>query len=339
MKVLKNTLTVVLILLAVFVTYESFFVDNTPLNYFSSKSASSTVYVENGVSGMVTITDPSLHKTVGFNISFYPLETGSGVIVSKNGYIITAFHVIGDPESNTINVLKTMNDNDIKLYVEQAAVSTYLSNYNPQLGAELSNNDMVSQSNLSTNTRTTTDLLIQNNLISAKSYRQVIRVKFPASTGSKPLNAQLVDVGNSGSDNDVALLKVDPTEGRNLPALKISSQDPKNGENIRIYGYPADSNITQSQLSVAPSTTTGNLISEVRNSHDIIYYKTNASTFPGYSGGPVLNSENEVIGILIYGIQSKGSFLQQIKSRYGLFLSSDYIIQICRKNKVPIDIV
>lgn len=338
MKLLKNTLTLVLIILAAFVTYEAFFIDNTPLNYFSSKSASSTVYIENGVSGVVTITDPSLHKTVGFNISFYPLETGSGVIVSKNGYIITAFHVIGDPESNTINILKTMSDEDIKLYVEQAAVSTYLSNYNPQLGAELSNNRMVSQSNLSTNTRTTTDLLIQNNLISAKSYRQVIKVKFPASAGSMPLNAQLVDVGNSGSDNDVALLKVDPSS-RNLPTLKISSHDPKNGENIRIYGYPADSNITQSQLSVDPSTTTGSLVSEVRNSHDIIYYKTNASTFPGYSGGPVLNSKNEVIGILIYGVQSKGSFLQQIKSKYGLFLSSDYIIRICRENKVPIDTV
>ncbi|MGB9980157.1 S1 family peptidase [Methanobacterium sp.] len=337
MKLLKNTLTLVLILLAAFVTYEAFFVEDTPLNYFSSKSASSTVYVENGVSGVVTITDPTLHKTVAFNISFYPLETGSGVIVSKNGYIITAFHVIGDPQSNTINVLKTMSNDDIKLYVEQAAVSTYLSNYNPQLGAELSSNQ-VSQSNLSANTRMTTDLLIQNNLISVKSYKQVIRVKFPSSTGSKPLNAHLVDVGNSGTDNDVALLKVNPA-GKNLPVLKISSHDPKNGENIRIYGYPASSNVTQSQLSVTPSTTTGSLISEVRNSHSIIYYKTNASTFPGYSGGPVLNSENEVIGILIYGIQTKGSFIQQIKSKYGLFLSSDYIIQICKKNNVPIDIV
>ncbi|MEL7671958.1 serine protease [Methanobacterium sp.] len=337
MKLLKKTLTLILILLAVFVTYESFFIDNTPLNYFSSKSASSTVYVENGVSGIVAITDPSIHKTVWFNISFYPLETGSGVIVSKNGYIITAFHVIGDPESNTINVLKTMSDDDIKTYVEQAAVSTYLSNYNPQLGAELSGNNMVSQSNLSSNTRATTDLLIQNNLISVKYYKQVIKVKFPSSTGIKPLNAQLVDVGNSGSDNDVALLKVNPA-GRNLPALKISSHDPKNGENIRIYGYPADSNVTQSQLSVNPSTTTGSLVSEVRNSHDILYYKTNASTFPGYSGGPVLNSKNELIGILIYGVQSKGSFLREIKSRYGLFLSSNYIIQICMKNEVPIDI-
>ena len=337
MKLLKNTLTLVLILLAAFVTYETFFIDNAPLNYFSSKSAGSTVYVENGVSGMVTITDPSLHKTVGFNISFYPLETGSGVIVSKNGYIITAFHVIGDPESNNLNVLKTMSDEDIKRYVEQAAVSTYLSSYNPHLGDELSGSDMVSQSNLSANTRATTDLLIQNNLISVKYYKQVIKVKFPSSTGIKPLNAQLVDVGNSGSDNDVALLKVNPA-GRNLPTLKISSHDPKSGENIRIYGYPADSNATQSKLSVTPSTTAGSLVSEARNSHDVLYYKTNASTFPGYSGGPVLNSKNEVIGILIYGVQSKGSFLRQIKSRYGLFLSSDYIIQICRKNEVPIDI-
>ena len=339
MKLLKNTLTLMLILLAAFVTYEAIFVDNNPLNYFSPQSASSTVYVENGVSGVVTITDPSLHKTVGFNISYYPLETGSGVIVSKNGYIITAFHVIGDPQANTMNMLKKMSDKDIKLYVEQAAVSTYLSNYNPQLGTELPNsNGMVSQSNLSANTRMTTDLLIQNNLISVSSYKQVIRVKFPASSGSSPLNAHLVDVGNSGNDNDIALLKVDPA-GRNLPVLKISSQNPKTGENIRIYGYPASSNMTQAQLSVTPSTTTGSLISEIHNSHNTIYYKTNASTFPGYSGGPVLNSKNEVIGILIYGVQSKGSFIRQVESRYGLFLSSDYIIQICKKNKVPIDIV
>ncbi len=339
MKLLKNILTLILIFLAAFVTYETFFVDDNPLNYFSPQSASSTVYVENGVSGAVTITDPSLNKTVEFNISFYPLETGSGVIVSKEGHIITAFHVVGDPQYNTINVLKKMDDNSIKLYVEQAAVSTYLSNYNPNLGAELPNsNDMISQSNLSVNTRMTTDLLVQNNLISVSSYNQVIRVKFPASSGSSPLNAQIVDVGNSGSDNDVALLKVD-SAGKNLPALKISSHDPKKGENIRIYGYPASSNVTQAQLSVTPSTTTGSLISEVPNSHNIIYYKTNASTFPGYSGGPVLNSKNEVIGILIYGVQSKGSFIRQIESRYGLFLSSDYIVQICKKNKVPIDIV
>lgn len=326
-------------MLIAFVAYETFFVDNNPINYFSSQSASSTVYVENGVSGSVTITDPYLHRTVKFNINYYPLETGSGVIVSKNGYIITAFHVIGDPQANNMNILRKMNDNNIKMYVEQAAVSAYLSNYNPQLGAELLNNNAVAnQYNLSANTHVTTEALIQDNLINANSYRQVIKVRFTKSVGSSPLDAQLIDVGNSGRDADIALLKVDPA-GKNLPVLKISSQDPDIGENIRIYGYPASSNVTQTPLSVTPSTTTGRLTSEVSNSHDTIYYKTNASTFPGYSGGPVLNSENEVIGILIYGVQSKGIFIHQIESDYSLFLSSNYIIQICKKNKVPIDIV
>jgi len=336
-KLLKNTLTLVLILLVAFVAHETFFT-NAPVTYFSSQSASSTVYVENGVSGVVTITDPNLQKTMEFNINYYPLETGSGVIVSKDGYIVTAFHVVGDPKANNQNILRIMGDSDIKLYVEQAAVSAYLSNYNPQLGAELLNNTTItSQSNLNEKTNITTELLIQRNLISAESYKQVIRVRFPSSVGISPLNAQLIDVGNSGSDADIALLKVDPA-GKNLPTLNISSQSPKIGENVRIYGYPASSNVTHAQSSVTPSTT-GRLTAKVPNSQGTIYYKTNASTFPGYSGGPVLNSKNKLLGILVYGVEPSGSFMSQLGSKSSLFLSSNYIIQICSKNNVPITVV
>lgn len=324
--------------------YEAYFVNNAPITYFSSQSASSTVYVENGVSGIVTITDPSLQKTVQFDINYYPLETGSGVIVSKDGYIITAFHVVGDPKANAQNMLRKLSDSDIKRYVEQAAVSAYLSNYNPKLGAGLLNNTnnnaiITTQSSLNESINATTELLIQNNLISATSYRQVIKVRFPASVGINPLNAQLIDVGNSGTDADIALLKVDPAAGISLPSLNISSQNPEIGENVRIYGYPASSNVTQNQSSVTPSTTTGRITAEVPNSQGTIYYRANASTFPGYSGGPVLNSKNEIIGILVYGLESKGRFINQVESKSSLFLSPNYIIQICNKNNVPLTVV
>jgi hypothetical protein len=46
-----------------------------------------------------------------------------------------------------------------------------------------------------------------------------------------------------------------------------------------------------------------------------------------------------VIGIVIYEIESLGNFNQQIGSQSTLFLSSNYIIQICNKNNVPITVL
>lgn len=334
MKLYKKVL--ILIFLVAFLISGFYVVNNYIINNYSPQSASSTVYIENGVSGTVTITDPFLNKAVDVNIEYYPLDAGSGVIVTNNGYIITAFHVVSDPQAlNNHQVLKMMDDNNIKLYLEQGAVTYYLSKYNPQLGDELLNNNSIANpGNLNTNISVLTGLLIQNNLINVKSGAQVIKVNIPSSRGITSFKAQLIDVGNSASDEDIALLKINPTT--NLLALNISSQKPTIGESVRIYGYP--SNEMRTQL-VTPSTTTGQLTGTSLNLLYTTYYQTNAHTAPGYSGGPVLNPQNRVIGILIYGIESRGHFRQQIESQSSLFLSSSYIIQICAKNNVPINVV
>ena len=304
---------------------------------YSTQAASSTVYIQNGVSGVVTLTDPLQDKTVNININYDPLDSGSGVIVSNNGYIITAFHVIGDPAAVENNQLELMNNNDVLNYVEDAAVTSYISQDDPQLGVELINNKTFN-SNFQMNTNninTIVELLNQENLIKADSYEQNIKVKLPSNTNT--LNASLIDVGDPNTDEDIALLKVN---ANNLPALSINSQTPSNGESIRIYGYPGNS--TQSQYNqnsvVTPSSSTGNIQSEVTNAFNTIYYENSATATSGYSGGPALDSQNNVLGIIIYSLGTENGFRQNNNNESSAFLSSQYLIQICNKNNVHITV-
>ena len=55
---------------------------------------------------------------------YYPLDTGSGFVVNNDGYIITALHVVGDLDALN-QTLKTMNNNDIKRYVESSCFGLY----------------------------------------------------------------------------------------------------------------------------------------------------------------------------------------------------------------------
>jgi hypothetical protein len=340
MNLSKKAFLLAIFILAVLAVSGEFQVANilenySSTNYSSTNSNSSIVNVVNGVSGVVTIKDPSLNKILTINIDYYGLTSGSGVIVTNNGYIITAFHVISDPQTlENQHQLKKMTSNDINQYIKQAAVDEYL-HYNHQLGNELLNNSSTANSQIQ-NTSLLTNLLTKKNLIRVDSAKQVIKVNIPPSNNliSNYLNAQLIDVGNANNDEDVALLKVN--YNKNLFALNISSNNPFIGENVHIFGYPVTKNGNPNSIKLASST--GSIINKVVNNHDIVYYETNAPTAKGYSGGPALDNKNRILGILIYEIQTRGHFGSQINPDYSVFLSSKYIIQICKKNNVPINI-
>ena len=159
----------------------------------TSQSANSAVYVQNGVTGVVTINDPFLHRTTKIDVIYDPLDTGFGFIVSKNGYVITALHVVGDSDFLNKQTLKKMDSNDVNRYVERAAVEGYISGYNPELNSEIAADTSTSPNKINSNI--TTDILIQRNLIAVQSSKQVIKVSLPG-THSTPLNATLVDTGN-----------------------------------------------------------------------------------------------------------------------------------------------
>jgi hypothetical protein len=336
----------------------------------TSQTANSTVYIQNGVTGVVTINDPFLNRTTRIDVIYDPLDTGSGFIVNKNGYIITALHVIGDLDSLNKQTLKTMDSNDINRYVERAAVKGYISEYNPELNSEIAANTSTNPDKINSNI--TTDFLIERNLVAVQSSKQLIKVNLPG-TQSTPLNATLVATGNPSADEDVALLKIS-TPVTNLHTLAVNSKKPVIFEGLHIYGYPGLDNAENSftnPSNIKPESSSGLLTSEVykngtnsdsfdinsiyenianwfmliaypgttTNSNNTLYYGTTAATTQGYSGGPVVDSHNNVLGIIIFSIESDKAFKKQLRFTSSLFLSSQYIIQLCKKNHVPIKVV
>jgi len=336
-KKVSLTILVILIVILGLVAVQNIIGNNnySQSSSLTSQSADSVVYIQNGVTGQVTITDPFLNRTTNINIIYYPLDTGSGFIVNSNGYIVTAYHIIGDPQTlQNQMTLKVMNSTDIQLYVERAAVTGYLSKYNPQLGSELITNNLPGNPTIIQNQpdpNSTTDMLIQRNLLNVKSSQQQIKVKLPGTSSENSINANLVDVGNSVADEDVALLKVN-TIFNKLPTLAINSNSPSIGDKLQIYGYPVANNNMYSDINpsiIKSSSTTGVLTSEVPK-NGTIYYESNAVSEHGYSGGPVLDAQNSVLGIIIYSISDN----QTSNGISSLFLSSQYIISICNKNNV-----
>jgi len=335
----------------------------------TSQSAESVVYIQNGVTGQVTITDPFLNRTTNVNIIYYPLDTGSGFIVNSNGYIITALHVVGDLDSLNNQTLKRMDNSDVQHYIERAAVKGYVSEYNPDLSYELANN-VSGNSHLHLDLNTTTDILNRKNLLKVQTAQQLIKVNLPG-TSSTSLNASIVDVGNPSTDDDIALLKIE-TPLKNLPKLSVNSKNPGIFEGVHIYGYPGIDNAVNSNYNpsvVTPSSSSGLITSETfkngtnsntfnfstiyeniadwynviltpkTSPNSTLYYGTTAVTTSGYSGGPVVDSKNNVLGIIIFSIGSEDAFKQNIRITSSLFLSSQNIIKICKKNNIPLEVV
>lgn len=335
----SSVLLIVVVLLVFGIAAEKICNSSTSSPTLNSQTGDSVVYIENGVSGVVSITDPFLNKTSDINVIYDPLDSGSGFIVNRDGYIVTAFHVVGDPLTiQDQGVLRLMGPSDIQLYLERAAVSGYLSRYNSQLGSELMSNSTMSSPMLQIqpDANTTTDMLNQQNLIHVKSAKQQIRVRLPGSGMGDYLNANLVDVGNPETSEDVALIKINALFTQLTP-LTISSKNPGLNQNIWIFGYPVNTNETYSNenvSSIQPSTATGTITNEIPN-NGTLYYGTTAQTTHGFSGGPVLNSNGNVLGIIIYSLIYANSSEQS----GSVFISSDYIIKLCSKNNISMNTV
>lgn len=298
---------------------------------FNASPQAATVLVAPAVSGAATITLDG--QKIPVPVDCYSFGSGTGFIVDQEGYIVTAAHVVADPyDLSYKQTIRKMEDKDIKWYVARAALIFYMKQYEPENLGQLTQEDL--------NTLTDAAYLTGVVTVEKASYDiYIIGPAFPnSSTNEEQYLAQVIDfAATDNQEKDLALLKVENPPA-NLPTVSISDQKPVTGDDIEIFGYPTEQsefstyiastgNQKQFLESIANATLTKGTISGERTSpKGTTYFQTDAAVNHGNSGGPVVNANNEVIGVLVLGCGNTGN--------YNFFLSSQYINDLLKKNGI-----
>jgi len=126
--------------------------------------------------------------------------------------------------------------------------------------------------------------------------------------GENHTRAEVISISDS-NNRDIGIIQITPKTGRALSGAIIGDSslveitDP-----VTIIGYPWTSDIGQDNI-LNPTITSGILSGRVMlNGTEIMQIQGDAR--PGNSGGPVLDSKGEVIGIVTMGTDSTNNYLR-----------------------------
>ncbi|MEU4443404.1 serine protease [Actinosynnema sp. NPDC050801] len=128
---------------------------------------------------------------------------------------------------------------------------------------------------------------------------RAIQVERMESTGDGPIRdiapATVVDLV-APTDGDVAVLKV-PRD--NLPSLEVRAEQTAVGTPILAIGYPGSASAAVDP-SLEPSNKNGQ-VSARRTQNERPFYEFSAAATQGMSGGPVVDMEGRVVGLVSQG--------------------------------------
>ena len=219
--------------------------------------------------------------------------SGSGFIADPNGYVVTNAHVAAPPDEQTKSELLNAGMADI--------ITTEVKN-------------VLGDTTVSQDTATALGKAFQQwseHYAKFDQFNTSYSVRLGANIAGtlvvpKSVAANVVTHGEPIPGKDVAIIKI---EGQNYPTIPIGDDTKSNvGDKLYIIGYPGvampgeGKNPLLGEQSLTEPTFTNGVLSAKKESvagYQVI--QTDASSYHGNSGGPVLNSDGQVIGILTFG--------------------------------------
>ncbi len=281
---------------------------------------------------------------IGKTYNICVMSFGTGFAIDNNGHFVTNAHVANSNMTDTFVFDSISNESYLKDFLAtmetlKPGSTTNIKNKEDFLGSLYWSNAYFKETGLVTLTKDKTTIYIQGNEpfeFDQETYALVNK--------EKHIEAQVVDAYEMDSvaealyndkdyvvtKPDLALIKI--PDSYRYPNLVATSVDSIPGEGVFVIGYPgiSDNKYIFGSSSKVNSTVTGGVISALRDSSMNNYklLQIDASVDHGNSGGPIINSAGNFIGVATYGLGASDSG----NYNAGVYYSS--VLELLSKNGV-----
>ncbi len=222
-------------------------------------------------------------------------ESGSGIIVTPDGYMVTNAHVVKKTDAELKQSLAQVGLSDI---VNQD-IKDFASGLNVTLTGDQTQRLAAAIANVYAQ-----NLTVQNPSSQSVMYMGVAAPG--GTTEQKGMPCEIVKAGDTIPGKDVAILKVN---ANNLPTVALGDDKAaQDGQQAIALGYPGAATfnplLKQSDENVKPSLTIGSISGHKTMPGGWDVLQTDTAISHGNSGGPLFNSQGQVIGITTFGSEN-----------------------------------
>lgn len=236
-------------------------------------SKPAVVRIVDGAAGQILFQPPG-YQGQTYNVS--TISLGSGFFISSNGYIATNAHVVSTTREG-----------------EDKAKQALFWQMVQQIGKQLGKDPRTLNANFIDQHSTLQSFQLFHHVIIPDGSAFPFEIKqYGAPTGA-----------GADQGKDVAIVKI---EVKNAPVLKLADSDKVQlQDHVTVIGYPGaadtfNSGLLSSKSAFEATINDGKISARKQASSGAPILQTSTPATHGNSGGPVLNDESEVIGLLTF---------------------------------------